>query len=89
MITEIIMSFFTIIGVCTIAALIAFVVDTEIKPRYIDMLNRQSKIRFLCKHEFEKVWGYELDDDGEKSLIKIRCAKCGKSKELVMKHNPN
>ena len=81
----IIITILSTIGTVAIASFLSYVVNEEIKPRFIDMLNRQTKIRFLCRHVFEKVCECELDDEGEKYCIKIRCAKCGKTKVLSMK----
>lgn len=84
MVLNIIIILFFIIGVATVAAVISF----EAVPKVQELMDRQCKIRFLCKHEYVKktTWRvFEHKFSNNSNLVEeinMQCRKCGKKKTI-------
>ena len=78
MLFEIIVTILSIIGAVTLALILASIMD-DIKDKIKEVMNRQSKIRCLCKHKFVSVYEFEGYDYID---FDTKCKKCGKEKNF-------
>lgn len=66
--------FLLIIGMGT-TALVSYFLFEALCLKIKSIMNRQSKIRCLCKHKYEFKWRWFNQEDSEYTY---RCVKCGK-----------
>lgn len=74
------------IGVSTTVFIVFLITSKIIIPKIKDIMNRQSKIRCLCKHEYVLKrkwigWGNDYDE------YVFVCRKCGKKKSISVYEN--
>lgn len=76
-------------GVVTITA-IWFMLIVYLEEKLKEIMKRQQKIRFLCKHEWieKKVWKhFGLTECTNHDEIELMCRKCGKKKTICIYEN--
>lgn len=72
---------FAAIGFLVVVMLVRAIIYDAVIPKIRQVMNRQSKIRCLCKHEYVAVseWNYPL-----RRCYKLKCRKCGKEKKITI-----
>lgn len=77
---------FCMVGVYTVVFIVFLIISEIIIPKIKDIMNRQNKIRCLCKHEYVLKrkwigWGNDYDE------YVFVCRKCGKKKSISVYEN--
>lgn len=78
MIGEIIIKILALIGGAVVLTILAILADIT-KRKLKEVMNRQSKIRCLCKHKFVIDYAWESVEFIDYST---KCKKCGKEKDF-------
>ena len=68
-------AFVMMIGCCTLAVLMRFAIESLV-DKITQIMHRQSKIRCLCKHEYELHWNFYYGRDLDEYCFV--CRKCKK-----------
>lgn len=78
------MTFFEYLGYLTFFLIVYGLIFGIIVPKIKEILRRQCKIRFLCKHEYVDIFNYDLHTCVDYDL---KCRKCGKRKHMTIWRN--